>query len=197
MLDETGLSFLKSLDDMGIASYLERGGADSELNNATAAVVYGEPWMEFWASPEVKDSIEAFPVPGGLTTKALELSFGINKNVDEQRFALLQGFVKYMLMDKTVNASIVKGSSGTPNLKGLEVAYNPGTAGYANVNSEDSLLLIPPVMFEDVVSNMLGDWEGLGGTKSLSQVVKDANTAASAIDLSGLKAQEDAFRNSL
>ncbi len=196
-LDATGLQFLKSLDDMGITSYLVREGADTELNNATAAVVYGEPWMEFWASPEVKDSIEAFPVPGGVTTKALELSFGINKNASDERFELLQGFVKYMLMDEKVNASIVKGSSGTPNLKGLDISYEPGTAGYANMNSKNSLLLIPPVVFEDVVSNMLGDWEGLGGTKSLSQVVKDANVAASAIDLSGLKKQEDKFRNNL
>ncbi len=196
-LDATGLDVLKRFDDLGITSYLEREGADTELNNATAAVVYGEPWMEFWASPEVKDSIEAFPVPGGTTTKALELSFGINKNVSQERFEMLQGFVKYMLMDKKVNASIVKGSSGTPNLKGLEIDYEPGTAGYANMQTGNALLLTPPAVFEDVIKGLIGDWEGIGGTKSLTQVVKDANTAAAALDLSGLAAQEDVFRNTL
>lgn len=196
-IDATGLAFLKSLDDQGLTSYIERGGADEELNNATAAVVYGEPWMEFWASPEVKGSIEAFPVPGSVTTKALELSFGINKNVDDVRFEMLQGFVKYMLMDPKVNGAIVKGSSGTPNLKGLTVEYTPGTAGYANTNSEHAVLLIPSAVHEDVVSNMLGDWEGLGGTKSLNQAVEDANLAAGKIDLSLLKEMEDAFRDKL
>ena len=196
-LDNTGFAFLKSLDDMKISSYIERSGAGDELNNATAAVVYGEPWMEFWASPEVKDSIEAFPVPGSYTTKALELSFGINKNVSDERFEVLNGFVKYMLMDKDVNTSIVKGSSGTPNLKNLTVEYRPESAGYANVNTKHALLLIPPVVYEDVISNMIEDWEGLGGTKTTEQVIKDANFAASSIDLSGLKAMEDEFRTSL
>ncbi len=49
--------------------------------------------MEFWASPEVKDDLEAFPVPGNYTTKGLELSFGINKNVNEADYQVLNDYV--------------------------------------------------------------------------------------------------------
>ena len=143
--------------------------------------------MEFWASDQVKDAIEAFPVPGSATTRALELSFGINTNVDDERFELLNEFVKYMLLDRQVNAAIVRGSSGTPNLKGLQVEYRPGSAGHAR-------LLTPPEAFEDLISRMLEDWEGLGGTKPTAEVLADAATAALAVDLSGLMVMEDRFR---
>lgn len=196
-IDDTAFTFLSGLDEAGITQFVERGGPSSELNNATAAVIYGEPWMEFWAADEVKDSIEAFPVPGSATIKALELSFGINKNVEEERFALLNEFVKYMLMDEDVNASIVKGSSGTPNLKGLMVDYEPGSAGYANVASTHARLMIPPVVFEEVITHLLGDWEGLGGAKTIDEVIEDAKIAAEKIDISGLNKMENRFRSTL
>jgi len=197
MLDDTGFDFLKSLDDKKVTNYVVREGAEDELNNATAAVVYGEPWMEFWASPEVKGDIEAFPVPGKHTTKALELSFGINKNVKGERYNLLNEYVKYMLMDESANTAIVKGSSGTPNLKTLNVKYSLGTAGAANVNTGASLLFLPSQPFEVIVKNLMADWEGLGSTKTREETVKNANYAANQIDLNVIKVQEDLFRNKL
>ena len=193
-IDATGFEYLASLETAGISQYIERSSPESELNNATAAVIYGEPWMEFWASDQVKDAIEAFPVPGSATTRALELSFGINTNVDDERFELLNEFVKYMLLDRRVNAAIVRGSSGTPNLKGLQVEYRPGSAGHANQASDHARLLTPPQAFEDLISRMLEDWEGLGGTKPTAEVLADAATAALAVDLSGLMVMEDRFR---
>lgn len=196
-LDDTGFDFLKSLDDLKVTHYVVRGSAEDELNNATAAVVYGEPWMEFWASPEVKGDLESFPVPGEYTTKGLELSFGINKNVSDEKYEILNDYVKYMLMDTDTITSIVKGSSGTPNLKSLEVQYTPGTAGFANVNTYHSLLLLPPQPFEEVIQNLMADWQGLGGTQSREDTVKNANYVASQIDLELIKTQEDLFRNDL
>ena len=193
-IDDTGFDYLAGLEEAGISQFIERSDPSEELNNATAAVIYGEPWMEFWAADEVKGSLEAFPVPGSATTKALELSFGINKNVDDERFTLLNEFVKYMLMDNAVNASIVQGSSGSPNLKGLEVSYRPGSAGEANLASDHARLFIPTVGFEDIISNMLEDWEGLGGSKGLDEVLSDARSAAEAVDMSGPAAMEDRFR---
>lgn len=197
VLDDTGFDFLKKLDDLGISDYVARAGVEEELNNATAAVVYGEPWMEFWASPEVKDDLEAFPVPGDYTTKGLELSFGINKNVNDEDYKILNDYVKYMLMDPSAITAIVKGSSGTPNLKSLEVEYEKGTAGYANVNTEKALLFLPPQPFEAVIKNLMADWDGLGGTQDRVNTVKNANFVASQIDLSLIKTQEDLFRNNL
>ncbi len=197
MLDDTGFDFLKELEDKGVCNFVARGGTEDELNNATAAVVYGEPWMEFWASDKVKDDIEAFPVPGKHTTKALELSFGINKNVSGVKYEMLNDYVKFMLMDEDTITAIVKGSSGTPNLKGLKVQYEAGTAGAANVATADALLFLPSQPFEVVVKNLMADWEGLGSTKSRAETVKNANFAASQIDLDVIKVQEDAYRNNL
>ncbi|MGD6730469.1 MAG: ABC transporter substrate-binding protein [Pleomorphochaeta sp.] len=196
-LDDTGFDFLKSLDDKGVTNYVARESAEDELNNATAAVVYGEPWMEFWASDKVKDVIEAFPVPGKHTTKALELSFGINKNISGAKYELLNEYVKFMLMDKDTITSIVKGSSGTPNLKGLVVDYKAGTAGAANVNTSNALLFLPSQPFEVIVKNLMADWEGLGSTKTREETVKNANYAASQIDLNVIKVQEDLYRDNL
>ena len=193
-IDDSGFDYLASLEQRGISQYIERSGPSDELNNSTVAVIYGEPWMEFWAAEDVKGSLEAFPVPGSATVKALELSFGINKNVDDGRFALLNEFVKYILMDKQVNASIVEGSSGTPNLRGQELEYRPGSAGAANLASDHARLLIPSVRFEDVIRQMLGDWEGLGGAKTTEQTLQDARIAAESVDLTGLAALEDRFR---
>jgi multiple sugar transport system substrate-binding protein len=196
-LDDTGFDFLKLLEDKGVTNYVARESAEDELNNATAAVIYGEPWMEFWASDKVKDDIEAFPVPGKHTTKALELSFGINKNVSDAKYEILNEYVKFMLMDEKTITSIVKGSSGTPNLKGLEIDYEAGTAGAANVNTSDALLFLPSQPFEVIVKNLMADWEGLGSTKTREETVKNANYAASQIDLDEIKVQEDLFRNNL
>ena len=197
MLDDTGFDFLKELEDKGVCNFVARGGTEDELNNATAAVVYGEPWMEFWASDKVKDDIEAFPVPGKHTTKALELSFGINKNASGSKYEMLNNYVKFMLMDEPTITAIVKGSSGTPNLKGLEVSYEAGTAGAANVATSEALLFLPSQPFEVVVKNLMADWEGLGSTKSRAETVENANFAASQIDLDVIKVQEDTYRNNL
>ena len=193
-IDESGFDYLASLEERGISQFIERSGPSDELNNSSAAVIYGEPWMEFWAAEDVKGSLEAFPVPGSATTKALELSFGVNKNADEERSALLNEFVKYMLTDKKVNASIVQGSSGTPNLRGLQLEYRPGSAGAANLKSDHARLLIPSVRFEEVIRQMLGDWDGLGGTKTTEEVLQDARTAAESVDFTALAAMEDRFR---
>ncbi len=100
-------------------------------------------------------------------------------------------------MDASAITAIVKGSSGTPNLKSLEVDYEKGTAGFANVNTEKALLFLPPQPFEAVVKNLMADWDGLGGTQNRVDTVKNANFVASQIDLSLIKTQEDLFRNDL
>ena len=193
-IDDTGFDYLAGLEEAGISRFIEGSDPSNELNNATAAVIYGEPWMEFWAADAVKGSLEAFPVPGSATTRALELSFGISKNVDDERFALLNEFVRFMLMDEGVNADIVQGSSGSPNLKGLQVSYSPGSAGAANLASDHARLFIPSAAFEDVISNMLEDWEGLGGSKGLNEVLEDARRAAEGVDMSAPAGMEDRFR---
>ena len=193
-IDETGFDYLASLEERGISQFIERSRPSDELNNSSAAVIYGEPWMEFYAAEDVKGSLEAFPVPGSATTKALELSFGINKNADEERSALLNEFVKYMLTNKKVNASIVRGNSGVPNLRGLQLEYRPGSAGAANLKSDHARLFTPTTPFENVIEQMLGDWDGLGGTKTTEEVLQDARTAAESVDLTAIAAMEDRFR---
>ena len=66
--------------------------------------------------------------------------------------------------------------------------------GAANLKSDHARLLIPSVRFEEVIGQMLGDWDGLGGTKTTEEVLQDARTAAESVDFTALAAMEDRFR---
>ena len=74
------------------------------------------------------------------------------------------------------------------------MSYSPGSAGAANLASDHARLFIPSAAFEDVISNMLEDWEGLGGSKGLDEVLEDARRAAEGVDMSAPAGMEDRFR---
>ncbi len=170
-----------------------RGGTEDSLYEGTAAYVYGEPWMEFWASDEVKKRIKAFPIPSGLTHHSAELSFGINKNVSDERYAVLNDFIRFMLTDEKTIRAIVKGNSGVPNNKEIEIVYEPFSAGHAvqtTFKNNNSKFSVPPRALELVYKTMLENT--LNGT-SVRITTDEAYTNSDGIDVSRLRIMETLF----
>lgn len=192
---DVGLNKVLEWTKLGAVDYLKfgNGSPENSLNEGTAAFIYGEPWMEFWASDEVKSRIRAFPVPGGKTHNSAELSFGISKNASEKKYEMLNDFIKFMLTDTKTITSIVKGNSGVPNNKKISVSYKPFTAGDAVLKTfeqNSSFLSVPPRGLETIYAKML---ESVVSGKLPAQAIKEAEIEAADIDVSRLYMMESEF----
>ena len=191
------LETLKKWQDEGFTEYLQYGNGSPEdaLYQGSAAFIYGEPWMEFWAPSDVKTI--AFPVPGGKTHNFAELTFGINKNVSGEKYKTLNDFVKFMLTDEKTITDIVKGNSGYPNNKDIKVTYEPNTAGAAvlkTFEAGNTNLAVPPSGLENVYKTMLESV--LTGT-SVEDAIAEAKINVQSVDVAKLKAMEDKFRDKI
>ncbi len=193
---DAGLKKIVSWTEMGAADYLKFGAGSPEdtLYEGVAAFIYGEPWMEFWAPQEVKEKFKAFPVPSGQTHNSAELSFGINKNVSDTKYQLLNDFVQFMLTDIPTITAIVKGNSGVPNNTEVQVSYQAFTAGDAvqkTFDAGNSNLSVPPRALEQVYNTML---ESVLNGMSTEQAIQEAYLNADGIDSTTLQRMENEFR---
>ena len=171
-----------------------KGSPEDSLYEGVAAFIYGEPWMEFWSSSEVKERIKAFPVPGGQTHNSAELSFGINKNASDAKYQLLNNFVQFMLTDIPTITAIVKGNSGAANNKEVQISYPAFSAGDAvqkTFEAENSHLSVPPRALEQVYSTML---ENVLNGMQVEQAIEEAYINSDGIDISKLQYMENKFR---
>ncbi len=174
----------------GFTDYLTygQGSPEETLYQNSAAYIYGAGWMEFWAPEDAE--LFAFPVPG-FTTSITELTYGISKNVSEEKYAVLNEFVEFMVTDKDTVIDIVKGNSGASNNKIITVEYELGTAGYAvqeSYNTGNTLTVVVPRSLEKVYQTMLES--ALTGVP-VEEAVQNAITAAENIDVTALRAMED------
>lgn len=189
----TGLKQILEWTKNGAVDYLQfgKGSPEDSIYENSAAFIYGEPWMEFWAPETAK--LRAFPVPGGMTHNYSELSFGINKNVNDAKYEVLNNFIKFMLTDTKTITDIVKGNSGVPNNKEIEVTYEPFTAGDAvkkTFDSNQTNLSVPPSGLESVYRTMLESV--LSGTP-IDTAINEAKINADGLDVSRLQDMESRF----
>ena len=202
-LSEIGLKTIEGWEKEGVSSYLAHGNGNSErsLLEGSAAIIYGEPWIEGWARSSSDINFEAFPVPGKkgdiLTHSSAELSFGINKNASGERYKKLLGFVKFMITDKETMESIARGSAGVSNNKELakEMKYKDGSAGKVVTDqflSGQTVISIPSSGLEDLYKNMIGNF--LSQNVSAKDEIEATKKASTRLKLSRLKEMEDKFR---
>ncbi len=189
------LEYIARWEDAGVSSILSYGNGDSEKSfyEGTSAMIYGEPWMEFWAPNKINSF--AFPVPGGQTHNVAELSFGISKNVSDAQFKVLNEFVEFMLTDEKTITAIVKGNSAFPNNKNIQVAYEPGTAGDAvtkTFEANDTFLIITPSTLERAYRTMMGNFIT---SRDSDAVIDEAELSLQNQEFTLLNRLEDTFRD--
>ncbi len=195
------LAFVDKWQKDGVSDYFSYGNGSPEesfYQNVTA-YIHGATWMEFWAPEEIKGKMMAFPVPSDNNDIVYALSeptFGINKNVSDEKYQILNDLVKFMLTDEETNSGIVKGNSGIPNNNNINVSYEPFTAGDAVLktfeNKKAAFAVIPRNLEKIYKSNM----EKVLSGESIDKVVEDAYKEAADVDASRLIQMEDNYRDS-
>ncbi len=194
VFSEQALQQVVDWTDAGYMDYLTYGQNSPEdtLYQDSAAFIYGAGWMEFWAPEE--SELHAFPVPG-ITNAFAELTFGISKNVSDEKYEVLNDFVEFMLTDEETVTAIVKGNSGAANNTNVDIVYEEGTAGYAvqqAYNSGNAKVVIVPSSLEQVYRTMLES--ALTGVP-VAEAVAEAKISAESIDVSELHQMEQAAFN--
>jgi multiple sugar transport system substrate-binding protein len=194
VFSEQALQQVVDWTDAGYMDYLTYGQNSPEdtLYQDSAAFIYGAGWMEFWAPEEAQ--LHAFPVPG-ITNAFAELTFGISKNVSDEKYEVLNDFVEFMLTDEETVTAIVKGNSGAANNTNVDIVYEEGTAGYAvqqAYNSGNAKVVIVPSSLEQVYRTMLES--ALTGVP-VAEAVAEAKISAESIDVSELHQMEQAAFN--
>lgn len=192
-----GLETIKEWTDKGYVDYLTFGNGSPEdsVYEDSAAFIYGEPWMAFWA-PDTAN-LKAFPVPGGKTHSYAELSFGINKNVADAKYDVLNDFIEFTLTDEKTITDIVKGNSAMPNNKEIEIQYEALTAGdavFKSFESGSANLCVPPRGIETNYNTML-ETVLTGG--SIQDAMDEAKRNSEDINIDRLIDMEDRFRDKI
>lgn len=193
IFDPNALETIIDWTNKGYVDYLGfgQGSPEESIYQDSAAYIYGAGWMEFWA-PEGAE-LYAFPVPGKKTTSNAEVSFGINKNVSDEKYELLNEFIEFILTDEKTVTDIVKGNSGASNNKTINIEYEKGTAGYAvqesYKNGYTNFITVPSGL-ETVYKAML---ESVLIGDSVDQTVEDAMLSCEGLDVSNLQKMENAL----
>jgi len=202
-LSKIGLEIIDEWEKKGITDYLGYGNGSSEnsLLEGSAAIIYGEPWMEGWIKSSSDINFEAFPVPGKTSVKtnsSAEISFGINENVEGKRYEELLKFIEFMVTDEETMESIARGNAGVSNHKKLaeEMVYPEGSAGEVvteEVLSKSSVISIPPSELEETYRNIIGNY--LSSNTTIDYEIKQAYLLSERVKLKILKKMEDKFRS--
>ncbi len=190
----------KKWEDEGISDYFNFGNGSPEkvFNENAVAFIHGATWMEFWAPDDVKERMVAFPVPksndGGYFKAVGEPTFGINKNLSDEKFEICNDIIKFMLSDEETLTNIVKANSGVANNQSIIIGYEPFTAGDAVTKSFETGKIaysVLPSGLEDVIKSNL---EGILMDYDTSSVFDNAKVNLEGVDISRLLSMEDAFR---
>ncbi len=195
------LDFVNRWQKDGVSDYFSFGNGNPEesfYQNVTA-YIHGATWMEFWAPEEIKDKIMAFPVPSNNSNIVYALSeptFGINKNVNDEKYKVLNEFVKFMLTDEATNSAIVKGNSGIPNNTDIIVSYEPFTAGDAVLKSFENKTVAFAVIPRNLEKIYKSNMEKVLSGENSGKVVEEAYKEAADIDVNRLIQMEDNYRDS-
>ncbi len=185
----------------GVTDYFNYGNGSPEksVNEGTAAFVHSATWVEFWAEEEVKNRMRAFPVPRNSEddyVKALgEPTFGISKNVSDEKYEVCNDIIKFMLTDEATVTNIVKANSGVPNNQTITVEYEPFTAGDAVTKSfatGKTAFAVLPTGFEDVIR---ANVEGVLMGDDINKVFENSYINMEGIKVDRLKTMEDEFRD--
>lgn len=191
---------LTKWQDEGITDYYRYGNGSPEdtFNENAVAFIHGATWMEFWAPDDAKVRMKAFPVPhdnaDGYQKMAGEPTFGINKNVSDEKYAVLNDLVKFMLTDEETITAIVKGNSGIANNKNIEVSYEPYTAGDAvlkTLEAREGTFVILPTSLEDIMKSNL---EAVLMGTDIDSVLQDASLRTGSVNTERLSAMEEALK---
>ena len=187
----------------GISNYLLYGNGSPEeaFNQNSTAFMHGATWMEFWAPEDMKDKMLAFPVPDGENDSDIvytnaEPTFGINKNVSDEKYAVLNDFIKFMLTDEDTLLQIVKGNSGIPNNQSIEVTYEPFTAGDAVLKTFENRKIAYTVMPRDLEKIYKDNLEKALSGEDLQSIIDNSYIESENVAVDRLSKMEEAFRDS-
>lgn len=180
----------------GVSDYLTFGNGSPEesFNQNAVAFIHGQPWMEFWAPEDVKEKMLAFPVPEYDKAKSIyvltEPTFGINKNVSDEKYAVLNDVIKFMLTDENTITEIVKSLSGVPNNTDIKITYEPFTAGDAvlkTLDGKEKVFAVIPRSLEKIYKDTT---ESVVSGENIDTSLQKANTEAQTIDATRLSELE-------
>lgn len=180
----------------GISDYMTFGNGSPEesFNQNAVAFIHGHPWMEFWAPDDVKLKMLAFPVPEYDKAKSIyvltEPTFGISKNVSDEKYAVLNNLVKFMLSDEKTITEIAKSLSAVPNNTDIKVIYEPFTAGDAvlkTLEGKEKVFAVIPRSLEKIYKDTT---ERVVSGENIDTTLEKANTEAKTIDVTRLASLE-------
>ncbi|MFV0440217.1 MAG: extracellular solute-binding protein [Lachnospirales bacterium] len=192
---------LKKWQDEGVTDYFNYGNGSPEktLNENAVAFIHSATWVEFWSEDEVKARMKAFPVPrlneDGYYKAVGEPTFGISKNVSDEKFEVCNDIIKFMLTDEETVTNIVKSNSGVANNRNIVVEYEPYTAGDAVTKTFETgktAFSVLPTGLEDVIKANL---EGVLMGDDVNQVIENAYINLEGVKVERLKLMEDDFRD--
>lgn len=177
------------------------GDVESSFLNGASAMIYGQPWMQNYfeqTQPELNFEAIALPSNGSdiVNHTFAELSFGINKNLKDDKLTAANAFIDYMLLDQTSISNISKGNNGASN--NIETlanqSFEDGTAGAISseyIKNEQSVFIYVPAELEEAYKILLS--EVMSGT-SIDDAIAKAQKAAENVDLTDLTKLEDEIR---
>ncbi len=191
------LEELLNFQNVGISDYLMygNGSPDEVFNQNAAAYIHGATWMEFWAPEEIKEKMVAFPVPrneddSNLAFALTEPTFGISKNVEGEKYNVLNDFVKFMLTDEKTISDIAKGNSGICNNTDITVSYEPLTAGDAVTKTFENREISWAVVPRDLEKLHKENLEKVLAGEDIDSVINNAYNEAEKISVNRLSNME-------
>ncbi|ADO76538.1 ABC transporter substrate-binding protein [Halanaerobium praevalens] len=165
---EAGVKVLKRIksweDDLKISDYtLGDGSPEDSFLRYQASIIYGHAWMDNWLSATDEElNFKAFPIPvwnqeSPVITRAdMELTFGINKNVNEKQYQILTDFTKFVLNNDQVMLDIANGFSGISSRKDLvDMGADNSTIEAIKAQMDKMIPMVLPGEYETVIKQVI------------------------------------------
>ncbi len=191
------LDMILEWQEKGVTDYMGYGAGSPEESflQGAAAMVYGQPWMSNYFSNTMPDlEFGSFPVPSNTNqkikvTSQVELTPGVNKNLEGEQMDAAQDFIKWLLTDEETMISIAAGnnaaSANSVYMKNQE--YDNNSAGEAVIQTltdESDIFLVVPTTLEDAYKILLESTISTNGTEIESDIEKaKASTANTDFEL--------------
>lgn len=165
---EAGVKVLKRIksweDDLKISDYtLGDGSPEDSFLRYQASIIYGHAWMDNWLSSTDEElNFKAFPIPvwdqdSPVITRAdMELTFGINQNVNEKQYQILTDFTKFVLNNDQVMLEIANGFSGISSRKDLvDMGADNSTIEAIKAQMDKMIPMVLPGEYETVIKQVI------------------------------------------
>ncbi|GMQ63478.1 ABC transporter substrate-binding protein [Vallitalea maricola] len=188
--------------ELKISDYtLGNGSPEDSFIKGKSSIIYGHAWMHKWfntANEELK--FKAFPIPtvsedSPVVTRAdMELSFGIGKKVDDEKYDILVDFTKFVLDNDEIMLSISNGFSGVSSRTDLaDKGEESSTIDAIKVQMPRMIPMVLPGEYETVIKQTMQDV--LINDYNIEEALKNGVENLKNTDLSSVKKLENEYKD--